>query len=107
MITEIHYPLAYFYGDTFQGECTFEVSLDERYKEEQDIKIDICSVVAYCTDLEIELEHVLTDAEIEQLRESIYWNVHNSDLHDDLLNEAQNYKQQMAYDNGKNSRREF
>ena len=107
MIVEIFYPVAYFYADTFEGECTFEVSLDKRYEEEGDINIDLCTIVAYRSDLEIELEHILTEKETEELRDAVYWAVHNSDLHEDLLKEADNYKEQMAYENGKNSRRQF
>jgi hypothetical protein len=61
MNLDIHYPFAYFYADTYEGECTFELSVDE----DNDLNVTICTVVAYRTDLEIELEHVLTDYDLQ------------------------------------------
>jgi hypothetical protein len=45
MNVETHYPLAYFYAETFEGECTFELSVDE----DNDLIVTICTAVAYRT----------------------------------------------------------
>lgn len=103
MNLEIHYPLAYFYADTYEGECTFELSVDE----DNDLNVTICTVVAYRTDLEIELEHVLTDYDLQLIATEIYDDLLNSDLHEEFIQEGYNIKIQEAYDNGKNSRREI
>jgi hypothetical protein len=101
MNLEIHYPIAYFYADTYEGECTFELSVDE----DNDLNVTICTVVAYRTDLEIELEHVLTDYDLQLIAAEIYDDLLNSDLHDEVTQQEYNNKIQIAYDNGKNSRR--
>lgn len=103
MKIETHYPIAYFYADTYEGECTFELSVDE----EQDLIVNICTAVAYRTDLEIELEHVLTDYDLQLIASEIYDDLLNSDLHEEFIQEGYNNKIQNAYENGKNSRREF
>jgi hypothetical protein len=103
MNIETHYPLAYFYAETFEGECTFELSVDE----DNDLIVTICTAVAYRTDLEIELEHVLTDYELQLIASEIYDDLLNSDLHDEITQEGYNNKIQNDYDNGKNSRREI
>ena len=46
MNLEIHYPLAYFYAETFEGECTFELSVDE----DNDLNVTMCTAVAYRSD---------------------------------------------------------
>lgn len=101
MNLEIHYPIAYFYADTYEGECTFELSVDE----DNDLNVTICTVVAYRTDLEIELEHVLTDYDLQLIASEIYDDLLNSNLHEEFIQEEYNNKLQNAYDNGKNSRR--
>lgn len=101
MKIETHYPLAYFYADTYKGECTFELSVDE----DNDLNVTICTAVAYRNDLEIELEHVLTDYDLQLIATEIYDDLLNSDLHEELIQKEYNNKLQNAYDNGKNSRR--
>ena len=56
MKIETHYPLAYFYADNFEGECSFELCVDE----DNDLVVTICSAIAYSSDWEIVLEHLLT-----------------------------------------------
>jgi hypothetical protein len=101
MNLDIHYPIAYFYADTYEGECTFELSVDE----DNDLNVTICTVVAYRTDLEIELEHVLNDYDLQLIASEIYDDLLNSNLHEEFIQEEYNNKLQNAYDNGKNSRR--
>ena len=101
MKIETHYPLAYFYADTYEGECTFELSVDE----DQDLIVTICTAVAYRNDLEIELEHVLTDYDLQLIATEIYDDLLNSDLHEEFIQEEYNNKIQNAYEYGKNSRR--
>lgn len=103
MKIETHYPLAYFYAETFQGECTFELSVDE----DNDLIVTICTAVAYRNDLEIELEHVLTDYDLQLIATEIYDDLLNSDLHEEFIQKEYNNKIQNAYEYGKNSRREF
>jgi len=103
MRIETHYPLAYFYADTFEGECTFELSVDE----DNDLVITICTAVAYRTDLEIELEHLLSEYDLQLIANEIYDDLLNSDLHEEFIQEEYNNKLQNAYDNGKNSRRDY
>ena len=103
MKIETNYPLAYFYEDTFEGECTFELSVDE----DNDLIVTICSAVAYRSDLEIELEHLLTEYDLQLIASEIYHDLLNSDLHEEFIQEEYNTKIQNAYDNGKNSRREY
>ena len=103
MNVETHYPLAYFYAETFEGECTFELSVDE----DNDLIVTICTAVAYRTDLEIELEHILNDYDLQLIAGEIYNDLLNSDLHDEITQEGYNNKIQNDYDNGKNSRREI
>ena len=103
MNVETHYPLAYFYAETFEGECTFELSVDE----DNDLLVTICTAVAYRTDLEIELEHILNDYDLQLIASEIYDDLLNSDLHDEITQEGYNNKIQNDYDNGKNSRREI
>ena len=103
MNVETHYPLAYFYAETFEGECTFELSVDE----DNDLIVTICTAVAYRTDLEIELEHILNDYDLQLIASEIYNDLLNSDLHDEITQEGYNNKIQNDYDNGKNSRREI
>lgn len=101
MKIETHYPLAYFYADTYEGECTFELSVDE----DNDLIVTICTAVAYRTDLEIELEHVLNDYDLQLISSEIYDDLLNSDLHEEFIQEGNNNKIQNAYEYGKNSRR--
>lgn len=101
MKIETHYPLAYFYADTYEGECTFELSVDE----DQDLIVTICTAIAYRNDLEIELEHVLTDYDLQLIATEIYDDLLNSDLHEEFIQEEYNNKIQNAYEYGKNSRR--
>ena len=101
MNLEIHYPIAYFYAENFEGECTFELSVDE----DNDLNVTICTAVAYRSDLEIELEHILNDYELQLIATEIYNDLLNSDLHDEITQQEYNNKIQNAYDNGKNSRR--
>lgn len=103
MNLEIHYPIAYFYADTFEGECTFELSIDE----DQDLIVTICSAIAYRSDLEIELEHLLSEYELQLIASEIYDELLNSDLHEEINQQEYNNKIQNAYENGKNSRREY
>jgi len=103
MKIETNYPLAYFYADTFEGECTFELSIDE----DNDLIVTICSAVAYRSDLEIELEHLLTEYDLQLIASEIYHDLLNSDLHEEITQAEYNTKLQNAYDNGKNSRREY
>ena len=103
MIVEIHYPLAYFYAETFEGECTFELSVDE----DQDLIVTINTAVAYRNDLEIELEHLLNDSDLQLIASEIYNDLYNSDLHIEITQEDYNNKLQNAYENGKDSRREY
>lgn len=101
MKIETHYPLAYFYADTYEGECTFELSVDE----DNDLIVTICTAVAYRNDLEIELEHVLNDYDLQLISSEIYDDLLNSDLHEEFIQEGYNNKIQNAYEYGKNSRR--
>ena len=103
MKIETHYPLAYFYADNYEGECTFELSVDE----DNDLNVTICTAIAYRTDLEIELEHVLTDYDLQLIASEIYDDLLNSDLHEEFIQEGYNNKIQNAYENGKNSRRKI
>jgi hypothetical protein len=103
MNVEIHYPLAYFYAETFEGECTFELSVDE----DQDLIVTICTAIAFRNDLEIELEHLLTEYDLQLIVDEIYHDLLNSDLHEEFIQEEYNTKLQNAYENGKNSRREY
>lgn len=103
MKIETHYPLAYFYAETFEGECTFELSVDE----DNDLLVTICTAVAYRSDLEIELEHLLTEYDLQLIATEIYHDLLNSDLHEEFIQAEYNTKLQNAYDNGKNSRREY
>ena len=83
MKIETHYPIAYFYADNYEGECTFELSVDE----DQDLNVTICTAVAYRNDLEIELEHVLTDYDLQLIATEIYDDLLNSDLHEEFIQE--------------------
>jgi len=103
MKIETFYPLAYFYADTFEGECTFELSVDE----DNDLIVTICSAIAYRSDLEIELEHLLTEYDLQLISSEIYHDLLNSDLHEEFIQAEYNTKLQNAYENGKNSRREY
>jgi len=103
MNVETHYPLAYFYAETFEGECTFELSVDEY----QDLIVTINTAVAYRNDLEIELEHLLNDFDLQLIASEIYNDLYNSDLHVEITQENYNNKLQNAYENGKDSRREY
>jgi hypothetical protein len=103
MNVETHYPLAYFYSDTFEGECTFELSVDE----DNDLVITISTAVAYRSDLEIELEHLLSEYDLQLIANEIYEDLLNSDLHDEITQRDYNNKIQNDYENGKNSRREI
>jgi hypothetical protein len=103
MKIETHYPLAYFYADTFEGECTFELSVDE----DNDLIVTISTAVAYRSDLEIELEHLLTEYDLQLIATEIYDDLLNSDLHEEITQADYNTKLQNAYDNGKNSRRDY
>jgi hypothetical protein len=103
MKIETHYPLAYFYADTFEGECTFELSVDE----DNDLIVTISTAVAYRSDLEIELEHLLNDSDLQLIASEIYNDLYNSDLHIEITQENYNQKLQNAYENGKDSRREY
>lgn len=103
MKIETHYPLAYFYADNFKGECTFELSVDE----DNDLIVTICTAVAYRSDLEIELEHLLTEYDLQLIATEIYHDLLNSDLHEEFIQADYNNKIQNAYENGKNSRREY
>jgi hypothetical protein len=73
MTIETHYPLAYFYAETFEGECTFELSVDE----DQDLIVTINTAVAYRNDLEIELEHLLNDSDLQLIANEIYNDLYN------------------------------
>lgn len=101
MKVETHYPLAYFYADAYEGECTFELSVDE----DNDLIVTICTAIAYRTDLEIELEHVLTEYDLQLIASELYDELLNSDLHEEFIQEENNNKIQNAYEYGKNSRR--
>ncbi len=103
MIVETHYPLAYFYAETFEGECTFELSVDE----DQDLIVTINTAIAFRNDLEIELEHLLNDSDLQLIASEIYNDLYNSDLHVEITQEDYNNKIQNAYENGKDSRREY
>jgi len=103
MNVETHYPLAYFYAETFEGECTFELSVDE----DQDLIVTINTAVAFRNDLEIELEHLLNDSDLQLIANEIYNDLYNSDLHIEITQEDYNNKLQNAYENGKDSRREY
>lgn len=103
MNVETHYPIAYFYAETFEGECTFELSVDE----DQDLIVTINTAVAFRNDLEIELEHLLNDSDLQLIASEIYNDLYNSDLHIEITQEDYNNKLQNAYENGKDSRREY
>ena len=103
MNVDIHYPLAYFYAETFEGECTFELSVDE----DQDLIVTICTAIAFRNYLEIELEHLLNDSDLQLIAGEIYNDLYNSDLHIEITQEDYNQKLQNAYENGKDSRREY
>jgi hypothetical protein len=103
MNVETHYPLAYFYAETFEGECTFELSVDE----DNDLIVTICTAIAFRNDLEIELEHLLNDSDLQLIASEIYNDLYNSDLHIEITQENYNQKLQNAYENGKDSRREY